>query len=497
MSEKKSIVTAALWVVCTGSVGRALGLVGTLVLARFLAPEVVAEVTVAAVIAFTGNWIASWGCGQYVMVRGGGGQEVIFAATLLHAALGLVTLCLLWALSPWLALRLQAPELALYLPGALLAVWIRRLATIPDKLLARDLRFARLATATGLGDLAYALTAVGLVLATPLRGGAMVAAFIVQSCVIAAITISGVSVRRWLAPVRIGAARWKDLLRFGAPVTAEMTLSEGARYWDKPLMLRLVGADAAGSYNLAFNLAHLPALYIGGHIGTVMLPAIVRATPHERGPMIIRVLTLTAVVLFPLAFGLAACAGTLVEVLLPEQWAGVAPLLRVLAATSVLAPASFMLASFLAALGENGALVRIELASVLTLVAALVLLSPWGVVVASAAVGIALAAQLGMSLASCRRHGMVLRPALAPLARLLLASAAMVAAVSATSTVLGQVMSDLPLLLLAAEVAVGAAVYMGACSLLVHGLLVDVVRLLRPGAPPTPIPPGAQPQTAP
>jgi O-antigen/teichoic acid export membrane protein len=173
----------------------------------------------------------------------------------------------------------------------------------------------------------------------------------------------------------------------------------------------------------------------------------------------------------------------LVDVLLPERWAGVAPVLSVLAATSVLAPSSFMLASFLAALGKNGALMRIESGSLLTLVAALVVLSQWGIVVASGAVGIALAAQLAMSLAYCRGHGLTIRPALRPLSRLLLASAAMVLAVAAANLLLRPLLAGAPLLLLMAEVSVGAVVYVGTAWLLVRSLLIDVVRLLRPTPP--------------
>ncbi|WP_368564798.1 oligosaccharide flippase family protein [Pseudoxanthomonas sp. UTMC 1351] len=477
LTDKQKIVSAAAWSIGAGLLGRGVGLVGTLLIARHLSPGIVAEVTVATIIALTGNWISAWGCGQYVIVRGGEGREAIFAASVFYLVFGLMVIAGLWWMAPTLAAWFDTPRLAEYLPGALIGIGIRRLGAIPDKLLARELRFARIALATALGDVAYALVAVTLVSTTQLGGQAMIFGFIAQSCVIAAITIAGTGWRSWLTPVIVSAARFRDIFRFGAPITGEITLSEGARYWDKPLVLRLLGAENAGAYGMAFNLAQLPAIYVGGHIGTVMMPAIVRAQPTDRAPLIVRALGLTAVVLFPMAFGLSVCAPTLVAALLPPEWSQVAPLLSVLAAVSVLAPASFMLASFLGALGENGTALRIELLTVLVLVGALVLLSRWGVVAASFAVGIALVAQLALSIAACRRHGLSLHGLGTPLLRVTAACMVMVAGV----LLLRAMMSDwqgAPVLGLVCEIALGAALYPAALAFLGNDLLKDVLRLL-------------------
>jgi O-antigen/teichoic acid export membrane protein len=477
LTDKHKLVSAAAWSIGAGLLGRGVGLIGTLLIARHLSPGIVAEVTVATIIALTGSWISAWGCGQYVIVRGGEGREAIFAASVFYLLFGVAVIAGLWWMAPTLAAWFATPKLAEYLPGALIGIGIRRLGAIPDKLLARELRFTRIALATALGDVAYALVAVTLVSTTRLGGQAMILGFIAQSSVIAALTIAGTGWRSWLTPAAISAARLRDIFRFGAPLTGEITLSEGQRYWDKPLMLRLLGAENAGAYGMAFNLAQLPAIYVGGHIGTVMMPAIVRAPPHERAPLIVRALALTAVVLFPMAFGLSVCASTLVAALLPPQWAQVAPLLSVLAAVSVLAPASFMLASFLNALGENAMSFRIELITVLVLVAALALLSRWGVVAASSAVGIALLVQLAISVSACRRHGLHLHGLGAPIMRVTAACMVMVAGVLLLRETMGA-WQPLPLLRLGGEIAVGAVLYPAALAVFGNGLLQDVLRLL-------------------
>ena len=65
---------------------------------------------VATVIALTGNWIAAWGCGQYVVVRGGEGRDAIFAASMVYLLAGIVMIAALWWATPTLAQWLQAPQ---------------------------------------------------------------------------------------------------------------------------------------------------------------------------------------------------------------------------------------------------------------------------------------------------------------------------------------------------------------------------------------------------
>lgn len=470
------IVSSAAYGIVAGLLGRAVGLVGTLLIARHLTPDIVAEVTVATVIALTGNWIAAWGCGQYVVVRGGEGREAVFTATLVYLLAGAAMIALLWWAAPSLALWIQAPRVAEYLPGALLGIGIRRLGAIPDKLLARELRFGRIALGTALGDVAYAVVAVSLVSTTRLGGHAMIVAFIVQSCVVALSTITAVPWRDWLRPVRVTAARVRDVLRFGAPVTGEIVLSEGARYWDKPLMLRLLGAHDAGSYGMAFNLAQLPAVYVGGHVGAVMVPAVVRAAPEHRSALMVRALAFAALFLFPMATGLAVCAPTLVATLLPPTWGQVAPLLSVLAIASLPAAGSFILSSFLAAHARNHRLMAIEAAAVSTLVVALWALSSAGVVAASAGVAAATLLQWGLTVHACRRDGLRLDGLVRALACMALACAVMVLVVLAWRHAAGDRLPGA--LRLPAEIAVGAIVYGGALWAGARDLVVDASEAL-------------------
>ena len=66
---------------------------------------------------------------------------------------------------------------------------VKRLASIPDKLLMRQMRFRTVAIANAAGELVYVILAVLLVVNTTLGGLAIVIANIVQASVVAAIEI--------------------------------------------------------------------------------------------------------------------------------------------------------------------------------------------------------------------------------------------------------------------------------------------------------------------
>ena len=225
---------------------------------------------------------------------------------------------------------------------------------------------------------------------------------------------------------------------------------------------------------MAFNLAQLPAVYVGGHIGVVMVPAIVRAAPEARAPLVVHALLIAAVLLCPMAAGLAICAPTLAEALLPPSWALVAPLLSILALMMLLGPGSYILSSFLTSLGRNATLLWIEVATMATLIIAFVVLSRWGVRAAAFAVGAAMLVQWILTVRACRRDGVSLRRFWSPLARVVLACVGMVLAVLAVRAGLaGRGPAALRLIL---EVVTGVFVYPAVLAVCGGGLLGDLLR---------------------
>jgi hypothetical protein len=136
--------------------------VGTLVLTRFVAPDEYGTISIAAVAVTTVSAVTSLGFGQYVVANPKEGDRTTFHATVYHLGLGLVALAAVWAASGWLGAWFDAPMLARYMPAILIAAALDRVAYIPGRVLARDMRFKTLGLRLLLGELSYVLVAVTL-----------------------------------------------------------------------------------------------------------------------------------------------------------------------------------------------------------------------------------------------------------------------------------------------------------------------------------------------
>src|SRR5262249_62411265 len=127
----------ARWTVAARTGGRAVGVLGTLVMTRLLRPDVIGELSDATILAMTANWITIWGFGQYTVVKGRGADavEVTWHATVFYIVLGAISIGLVALLGGRLAPLLDAPHAAVYVPGMALAVFIRRLGAMPERIL--------------------------------------------------------------------------------------------------------------------------------------------------------------------------------------------------------------------------------------------------------------------------------------------------------------------------------------------------------------------------
>ena len=165
--------------------GRAVGVFGTLIMTRFLEPSVIGEVSDAAILCWTASWLTIWGFGQYSVVKGRGAdrQEVVWHATVFYLVLGLISLGLVVVFGAHLTPLLNAPHAAVYIPGMALAIYIRRIGAMPERILTQKMNFRPSGVALALGEMIY--TVVALSLAVQGYGGmSIVLANIVQSTLV-------------------------------------------------------------------------------------------------------------------------------------------------------------------------------------------------------------------------------------------------------------------------------------------------------------------------
>src|SRR5262249_42894021 len=160
---------------------------------------------------------------------------------------------------------------------------IRRFGAIPERVLSRSLRFRAVGLANALGDVAYAIAAVTLA-ASGWGGDAIAAAHVAQAVVATALLIHAAGWRSWAPPTRRRWSRFRDMLRFGVPLSIQLIAHSASRYWGTLVVTRIFGAAATGVYNLAYNLADVPAIYIGEQLALVLMPSIASLPPERRAP---------------------------------------------------------------------------------------------------------------------------------------------------------------------------------------------------------------------
>ncbi len=486
MSLGQQAARGALWTIVSSIGGRAVGVVGTLVMTRFLEPNVMGEISVALILVLTATWFSNFGFTQYATVKGRGDDEaeVNWHTLIWFLGLGTVAMGLVVLLGSYLTPFFDAPHAAVYIPGMALAMWLRRFATMPEIALTRAMRFRASGIALGAGEIVY--TGSALLLAYLGWGGmAIVLANIVQSVFCTAVMIGAAGWRSWCKPTPYSSARTRDIFSYGVPLAIGGIAHNISRDWDNLAISHFFGPTATGAYSMAYNLADVPAIQVGEQIALVLLPSMSALEPEDRPAALERSSALLSLIIFPLAVGLGAVAYPLIAVILPANaWQEIAPLLTVLASVSVFRPISWVLATYMAVEGKTKQLMVLEVVKVVLLLAGIAVLSRFGVRVAASAVGITFGGQAIIGVMMVTAHGVGgTRPSVARLAigflQPLLACGMMVAGVYGTHVLLGALGNDMPLIELVSEIVVGALVYVVSALVIARETSRDLLRLLK------------------
>jgi lipopolysaccharide exporter len=481
MSLAHKAARGALWTVISSMGGRAIGVIGTLVLTRFLAPEVIGEVSDAAILCMTANWITIWGFGQYTVVKGRGAdaREVTWHATFFYLVLGVLSIGLVALLGGRLMPMFDAPKAAMYVPGMALAIFIRRLGAMPERILTMRMNFRPSGMALGLGELAFTLTAVPLAW-DGWGGWSMVIANIVKSVVAVAILVRAAGIKSWATPTKLKLSRVKDMLKFGMPLGVQGIAHMASRYWDNLAISYYFGPGALGAYNMAYNLADIPAVQVGEQIALVLLPSMAELPPERRARALERSTALLSLVIFPLAIGLGLVAYPLIAWILPaNDWQQVAPLLTILACLSVFRPVTWVLSAYMEAEAKTGRLMFLELAKVVLLLVGIKLLAPYGLLAAAGAVGLAFGLTALAGVAMVVRHGPSPTRLAGAFLQPLAACAVMASAVWLVREGLIGAGVEHPAIYLLVEIAVGALAYVAAALVICRETSRDLLSLLR------------------
>ena len=480
MSVARKAARGALWTVISSMGGRAIGVLGTLVMTRFLHPDQIGEVADATVLAMSANWITIWGFGQYAVVRGRGADsaEVTWHATVFYLIPGALSLGLMALFGGVFTNLIDAPNAAIYVPGMCLALYIRRLGAIPERVLQRQLQFRASGMSLMLGEIAYTVAALAFA-AYGLGGMSIVLANIVQSLVVLAVLLRAAGIKSWWTPTPLRAERVKDMLRYGVPLGIQGIASQISRYWDRLAITYYFGTHAVGAYNLAYNLADVPAIQVGEQIALVLMPSMAELPPDRRARALERSTALLSLIIFPLAVGLGLVAYPLVVMILPPSWQAVAPLLMVLACLSVFRPITWVLSAYMESESKTNRLMFLEIGKAIALIGGIALLHRFGLEIAAGAVGGAFGLTAVAGVAMVVREGPRPLVLFSGFMRPLLACGVMGVAVWGIHALLHSFDIDQPAILVGSMILVGAIAYVATALVIARETSRDLLSLVK------------------
>jgi PST family polysaccharide transporter len=288
--------------------------------------------------------------------------------------------------------------------------------------------------------------------------------------------------RDWLEPHPITRRVTRDLFAWGVPASLGAFADFASRRVDNLLVSSIWGPSVMGTYNLAYNLADIPAVQVGEQIGDVLLPSFAQMEPARRGPALLRSTALLALIMFPLAIGLGAVAPTAVHAIFDQRWVAVGPMLLFLSSLSVTRPVGWTTSSYLLARERPRAVMMLEWFKLGALVMAIETVGRLSPLWACVAVGIAFALHTLASLWLVQHmDGIPVVSFLARLAPPLLACAPMVGAVLGVRWLRLHFGLTQPLVGLALESTAGGLAYVGAALVIARSTSQELLRLLKHG----------------
>jgi lipopolysaccharide exporter len=477
--------TGVVWTVGTGLVTRGIGLFTTLLLTRYMSPDQAGSVNVALTLVTTVAVMTTVGLGQYLASQRQPSARVAWNAMMLHVSLGFLGFLVALVLRYPLSRMFGAADAARFIPLLVITFMLERVSFVPERVLVAHMRFGQLSVMRSAGELSYC---GGAVVAAMLGYGpwCIVAGNLARQLVRFVLTLIYARPGEWFVAEGASSDVLSAMVRFGLPVMVASCAVFATRRWDNLLVAHYYGTDVLGLYNLAYNLAEVPATQIAEMVGEVLAPSFARLDGADRRKSAVDMIGALALTVFPLAIGLGLVAPTLAR-MLPRRWEGMEPYLVGLSVLSLTRPAGMVLAVYLQALRKPLPAALLQVSQVALLLVSLILvgkLLPYKPVAVTYAVGFtftlgSLAALMLLRVIDEVPAWPLLRAQLLPMPALL----SMALCVRLVDLGLARAgLSPRPLTQLSIEILAGAVGYLGGALVLIPGptrRLLGSIRNLR------------------
>jgi O-antigen/teichoic acid export membrane protein len=332
-SAKMSVRGAAIWAMSGQYLSFAIQFIASVVISRFfLTPGEVGLFSIALAAALVVSVLQDFGLSRYIAGRPMLDSDEIARCSSVAIVLALAVAAVV-ALAAWpMAATYHDMRLVPIVLTIAASYLFTPLSVVPMALMARDMQFRGHFTVNVAGAVAQGAVAVAMAAA-----GASALALALSTIAAAATRGLVAQMLRPAFPRRLRLDAIGQVLGFGArSTTLYLTGALGTRLPDL-IVGKALGMIAVGLFGRATSLADQFRMLISGAIGSVFFPAFakIRDRGEPLAPAYLRVCAAYSAVLWPGMGALALAATPIVRLLYGPAWAGVAPLLSLIALLEV------------------------------------------------------------------------------------------------------------------------------------------------------------------
>jgi O-antigen/teichoic acid export membrane protein len=336
MTLSKKTTTGILWNFGEQLGRRGVGILFTLLLARFLVPADYGLVAMMAVFLALGSSLMESGFKQALIRKQGATQTDFNVAFYANLALGAVSYILLFVAAPFIADFYQEAKLIALIRVAALAVPINAFQVVQSAILSRALNFKAQLQATIPASMISGTVAVGLAYA-----GFGVWALVTQMLLAALVTTVLLwRLQGWRPTLSFSKDALGSMYNFGYKLFLSGLLDTVFKNIFVIVIAKLFSTTLAGYYFFADRIKELIISQLVTSIQMVTYPALsTMQDDNERLKAGYRkVISVTTFLLFPAMGFMAALAEPLFRALLPEQWLPAVVYLQLMCIASLLLP---------------------------------------------------------------------------------------------------------------------------------------------------------------
>ncbi len=356
----------------------------TMLLARMLTPQDFGIVAAASFFGRLAARLMNFGFNQALVRLKEIRPEHHSSVFLVNLATGLLLWSGLSISAPWLGALLHVPEAARVIPVFCVGFVVDALGSVPQALMARELRFWQGTVSGWMAVLATAIT--GVALAWHGFGFWSLVYSSLAGTIAQAITI--VWLTRWRPRAVFSLAAMREIFSFGMGVHAKRLLDYGALNLDNMVVARVLGVSALGLYDKAFMMMNkvVVQLNLAGTGVSFRIFAIIHEEPERFRRAYCKVVMTATLISFPVLVGCIVVGRELIEALFGQQWLPAAVPFQLLCASGMLRLLNQYASSATQAIGWVWSEVWRQAIYASLIVGGIVVFSRWGLPGAAAAV---------------------------------------------------------------------------------------------------------------